>query len=124
MAKNWYLDPSDMVKRMTYLDSMVDLQTRISGRDIDKEVKSKTTPYVPLRRGWLERSYRSVTKSSHPLHVYFTYSAKNKQGFDYAGVQHEEPFNHPRRGTDHYLIKGLTDARPIEIWVKNLLRVL
>lgn len=120
----WRLNPADMVKRMTYLDGVLDLQTRITGRDIEREVEIKTTPYVPLRRGWLERSYRSVTKSSHPLHVEFTYSAKSKKGYDYAAIQHEKPFNHPRRGTDHYLTKGLTDARPIEIWAKNLLRIL
>jgi len=121
---NWRLDPSDMVKRMTYLDGVLDLQTRISGRDIEREVEIKTTPYVPLRKGWLERSYRTTTRTSNPLHIDFTYSAKSPQGYDYAGIQHEEPFHHPKRGIDHYLTKGLTDARPVEIWARNLLRVL
>jgi hypothetical protein len=125
MTKNWYLDPSDMVKRMTFLDGMVDLQTRLAGREVGEKLKTKTTPSVPLRKGWLERSYRSVIRSEKPLQLDISYSAKGKNGYDYAAIQHEaKNFKHPQRGIHHYLQRNFETNYPIRVWKSHLLRVL
>lgn len=124
MTGNWHLNATDMVKRMTLLDNLVDLQTRISGRDIERETKKKTTPLVPLRRGWLERSFRSFIRSEKPFKMDIQYSAKSNKGYDYSAYQHELELSHPKRGTDHYLLKGFENSRPVNIWATNLLRVL
>jgi len=117
-------DPSDMIKRMGLIDSLVDAQTRIAGESINRRVRSETTPQVPLRRGWLERSYRATYKGYNPLQLDITYSAKSKEGYDYAEIQHEHNFHHPIRGTDHYLLKGFMQSRPVDVWRSHLERVL
>lgn len=79
-------------------------------------VKDKTTPYVPLDKGYLEDSYeqRIYTQSSS-ISLDLGYHVKSNpysRGYDYSYVQHErEDFHHPKRGTAKYLDKGIRDSK-------------
>ena len=56
------------------------------------------TPFVPIKSGAL-RSSATVVDNGYGVE----WSATNpKSGYDYASVQYEVPFEHPRGGTDHW----------------------
>lgn len=125
MSGVWRLDASHMVSRMGQIDTLLDAKTRVAGADIARKTKEHTTPLVPLRRGWLERSWRDRMVSGTPLKWEMLYSAKSRQGYDYSARQHEEKFRHPIRGTDHYLLKGFErETRPVEVWSSHIMQVL
>jgi|GEM_PF-6461946 hypothetical protein len=77
-------------------------------------IKTKTTPYVPLDKGYLEESYEQIIYTLTNLYkMEFGYSVQNNpwsRGYDYSWIQHEKQFNHPKRGTWKYLEKGITSA--------------
>lgn len=79
-------------------------------------VKEKTTPYVPLDKGYLEESYEQrIYTLSSSISLNLGYHVKNNpysRGYDYSYIQHErEDFHHPKRGTAKYLDKGLIDSK-------------
>lgn len=56
------------------------------------------TPFVPVKSGAL-RSSATIVDNGYSVQ----WSAINpKSGYDYAQIQYEIPFNHPRGGTDHW----------------------
>lgn len=61
---------------------------------------------VPYDSGALERSVKvSVSKSKTKPGINASASAKSKNGYDYAGIQHENPdFHHPVPGTKYHYI--------------------
>lgn len=76
-------------------------------------IKTRTTPYVPLDKGYLERSYEQRIYTLTNLFIMeFGYSVLNNpysRGDDYSWIQHEElGFHHPKRGTAKYLERGIT----------------
>ena len=84
--------------------------------------KSRRTIYAralaltPYETGKLERSvYVIVSRDKRRPGLRAGASARSKQGYNYAGIQHEnEAFNHPIKGTDHYI------SRPFEEEVRAL----
>jgi len=75
-----------------------------------KRIQIATIPFVPLdegylERGWFDKEFNNVNK----IYVEFGFSARNnpKTNYDYAWIQHQVRFNHPKRGTDHYLDIGM-----------------
>lgn len=78
-------------------------------------IKTKTTPYVPLDKGYLERSYEQRIYTLTNLFIMeFGYSVRNNpysRGYDYSYIQHENlEFSHPKRGTAKYLDHGITSS--------------
>ena len=60
---------------------------------------------VPYKTGKLERSiYVRVSKDRRRGGLVAGASARSPQGYNYAGIQHEnESFNHPVKGEAHYI---------------------
>lgn len=60
---------------------------------------------VPYKTGKLERSVRvSVSRDSRRPGLHASASAHSSQGYDYAGVQHENTkFYHPVKGKAHFI---------------------
>ena len=60
---------------------------------------------VPYKTGVLERSVKvSVAKDKKRPGLNASASARSKSGYNYAGIQHEESFEHPKQGAkDHYI---------------------
>lgn len=74
-------------------------------------LEMNTREYVPLRTGELEDSFRwSINSTSKFVELNVGYSAISDNGFEYSVIQHEKEFNHPLRGTDHYLADGIRDS--------------
>lgn len=69
------------------------------------QIKAKAIAQTPYRTGALERSvYVDVVKDSTQQTIIAGASAKSEQGYDYAGIQHENTtFNHPVKGKAHYI---------------------
>lgn len=81
--------------------------------EVSRLIENTTNPLVPYRTGLLESSYLEAPVSDYPLiEVEIGYSvASVGGGWDYAHIQHEKNFNHPRRGTMRYLYKGIQYTR-------------
>lgn len=79
-------------------------------------IKKTTTPYVPLDRGYLEEAYEQTIYTLTDLFkMEFGYSVRDNpysRGYDYAYIQHEEEFQHPKRGTSRYLDVGVLLSEP------------
>lgn len=78
-------------------------------------IRTRTTPYVPLDKGYLERSYEQrIYTLTNLFRMEFGYSVRNNpysRGYDYSWIQHEElGFHHPKRGTAKYLDHGITSS--------------
>ena len=76
-------------------------------------IRLATIPYVPLDTSDLEQSYDYQTLDNYPytyLMVGFD-AVDEKSGFHYAQYQHDNFFNHPRRGIPYYLTVGIHDAK-------------
>lgn len=60
---------------------------------------------VPYETGVLERSVRvSVAKDKRRPGLNASASARSKAGYNYAGIQHEVPFDHVKQSAkDHYI---------------------
>ena len=60
---------------------------------------------VPYKTGALERSVKvSVSKDKKRPGLNASASARSKSGYNYAGIQHEESFEHSKQGAkDHYI---------------------
>ena len=72
---------------------------------------------VPYLTGDLEQSFRFVVAdSNYELQVAMTYSSVADDGYDYAYAQHENVYNHPIQGIDHYLDYVMIDIRDDDRW--------
>lgn len=60
---------------------------------------------VPYETGALERSVKvSVAKDKKRPSLNASASARSKSGYNYAGIQHEKPFEHSKQGAkDHFI---------------------
>lgn len=67
-------------------------------------------PFVPVDTHFLESSYQQiviVNGLNMQLEIsYYAGDSPTSRGYDYSVIQHEVAFNHPKKGTDHYLVKG------------------
>lgn len=78
--------------------------------NVARIIELQTIPYVPLDTSALEQSYDfQYVSSSNFILLGVGYDAVDEaSGFHYAEYQHEkEDLIHPKRGTDHYLVKGI-----------------
>lgn len=82
-----------------------------------RKIKIRTTPFVPLDKGTLEEGFFSHVKiSTNEFGALVGYTARSKNGFDYAEIQHRRTdFRHPKRGQARYLEYGLLSS-PEEIF--------
>ena len=75
-----------------------------------------TRPLVPLEKGYLENSFQEFVEVDGPvLEMKVRYSGEDNiysRGYDYAYIQHIGNFNHPIRGEQFYLKKGMERAFP------------
>ena len=82
--------------------------------DVAELIHANTYMKVPLDTGRLEESFewKLVEESSNFIQVNISYDAEDpKSGFHYAEYQHNRILNHPRRGIDHYLYRGILESR-------------
>ena len=82
--------------------------------DVASLIHANTNQLVPLDTGRLEESFHWELReeSSNMIVVDVIYDAEDpKSGFHYAEYQHNRILNHPRRGTDHYLFKGIQASK-------------
>ena len=85
-------------------------------KDIHYLIQANTNQRVPLDTGRLEESYRyTIVENDFFIELHSIYSAIDPlDGYDYAYYQYEgvnwktgEPLNHPKRGEQYYLLKGV-----------------
>ena len=69
-----------------------------------KKIELQAKQETPYKTGKLERSVKvRVSKNKHKPGINVSASARD-QGFNYAGIQHENTnFKHPEKGKAHYL---------------------
>lgn len=82
--------------------------------DVAEVIHANTQMKVPLDTGRLEESFewKLVEDNSDMIRVDITYDAEDPDsGFHYAEHQHNRILNHPKRGIDHYLYRGLIESR-------------
>ena len=82
--------------------------------DIASLIQANTNQLVPLDTGRLEESYNWKVRedNSNMIVVDIEYDAEDPvSGFHYAEYQHNHILNHPKRGTDHYLYKGIQASK-------------
>lgn len=70
-----------------------------------KTLYSEIIAEVPYKTGALERSVKvAVAKDKKRPGLNASASARSKQGYNYAGIQHEESFHHSKQGAkDHFI---------------------
>lgn len=70
-----------------------------------KTLYSEIIAEVPYDTGALERSVKvAVAKDKKRPGLNASASARSKRGYNYAGIQHEEEFEHSKSGAkDHYI---------------------
>ena len=70
-----------------------------------QKLKAEIIAEVPYDTGKLERSVRvAVSKDKRRPGINASASARNAEGYDYAGIQHENTgYNHPRKGKAHFI---------------------
>jgi hypothetical protein len=82
-------------------------------------IKEHTYLKVPFDEGYLVEGFgqRLRTKSGafYELNVYFSAEANPFTDYDYAYIQEIMPYNHPKRGEQFYLGKGMKKAER-DIW--------
>lgn len=119
------VDYSDAEEKMTGIDRLISIHDNIAADHLEEEVERKTFPYVPRKDGYLEGSFRSKQISTPPhLQLDMIYSSIANNYYDYAARQHEEIFDHPLKGTDHYMLKGTRDADVEGIYAYHISQVL
>lgn len=82
--------------------------------DVAELIHANTYMKVPLDTGRLEESFewKLIEESSNFIQVNISYDAEDpKSGFHYAEYQHNRILNHPRRGIDHYLYRGILESK-------------
>ena len=75
-------------------------------------IREKTTPLVPLDKGYLERSYRGHILTPYPVYkmmIQYSVYSNPRARVDYALYQHDDVATeaHPKRGEQFYLMKGM-----------------
>ena len=82
------------------------VQTMIN---VARIIELETAPLVPLDTSALEQSYDyQIVSNSMFILMGVGYDAVDEDsGFEYAHYQHHYDFNHPKRGTSRYLVKGI-----------------
>lgn len=91
-------------KRLTaFLKKQQTIPSEVLAREAPR-IEAEAKVLTPLKEGKLERSVKcSVSKSTTKPGLNISASAKD-EGYDYAGIQHENTsFNHPIKGRDNYL---------------------
>ena len=99
----WANDTTSKFRRMT--ETM---------KNVAEMIMLESIPLVPLDTSALEQSfqYKVVERSPFILLGVGFDAVDPKSGFHYAYYQHETVgLRHPKRGTDHYLTKGIRNAQ-------------
>lgn len=83
-----------------------------------EKIYAEAIAKVPYKTGKLERSiYVRVSQDRRRGGIVAGASAISKNGYDYAGIQHENTsYNHPVKGQAHYI------SEPFEKEIRNLQR--
>lgn len=95
-----------------------------------QRVVKETSLKVPIKTGKLMLSglkEGSIGKFGAAGQAEIKYSATNpRNGYNYAAIQHEVPFNHPFGGEDHFLFKSLHEnaGMVIETWAMETSRII
>lgn len=81
-------------------------------------IKAKAIAQVPYKTGKLESSvYVRVSKARSRVGIVAGASARSPEGYNYAGIQHEDTsFHHPIKGKAHYI------SDPFDQEVYNMIR--
>ena len=78
-------------------------------------IEQNTLPYVPLDTSDLEQSFEfQYLENGYNIFLMVGYDAEDEDnGFHYAEYQHDiiKTEQHPRRGEQFYLQKGITDSK-------------
>ena len=87
-----------------FLRSLERIPTEILQEEAPK-LYSEVIAEVPYKTGALERSVKvRVAKDKRRPGLIASASARSKKGYNYAGIQHEEKFHHPKVGAkDHFI---------------------
>lgn len=83
-------------------------------KSIASLIELNTTGYVPLDTSDLEQSFERspILHQGDFMVMMVGYDAVDEDdGFHYAEYQHNTELNHPRRGEQFYLTKGITDSK-------------
>jgi hypothetical protein len=119
------IDSSDVEIKMSNIDHLVQLQTDIAADHMIELVERYTFPYIPLKLGYLQDSFNSKIISNTPnFQADLTYSSRANNYFDYAEKQHENPYYHPIKGTDHFMLKGTGSVNPEYTLAQHIRKVL
>lgn len=119
------IDSSDMKEKMSEIDHLIAIHDDIAADHIQEEVENKTFPYVPLKDGYLQDSFHSKVVNIPPyLEMDLWYSSFSNNYYDYAAYQHEEFLHHPLKGTDHYMIKGISHVNVEALYAYHISKVL
>lgn len=119
------LDSSDMEEKMTGIDHLIAIRDIVAADHLEEETERKTFPYVPLKQGYLQDGFYSEQVTNYPfLQLDLFYSAIANNYYDYAARQHEEIFNHPLKGTDHYMLRGTREVDVEGIYAYHISQVL
>lgn len=104
---------SDMID-LGRVPSEIDARILDVGKEVGVNIVEHTDPYVPIDTGALRDSpFRRGVKMVQKGDMFtetITYSS-SKSGFDYAFVQHEFDYFHPKGGQMHYATLGMEDAK-------------
>ena len=119
------IDSTDAEEKRTNIDHLIQLQTDIAADELIEQVEHETFPYIPLKLGYLQDGYQSKIISNTPhFQADLMYSAMANNYYDYAAKQHETPYNHPLKGTDHYMLKGTRSVNPEHVLAGHIRKVL
>ena len=106
------VDEEEFVQELQEVKSRFSLMVNTM-KSIASLIELNTTGYVPLDTSDLEQSFERspVLHQGNFMVMMVGYDAVDEEsGFHYAEYQHNTELNHPRRGEQFYLTKGITDS--------------
>lgn len=98
-------------KKLTQFIKTLDTVPKEEMERTAQTIYSKAVAMTPYKTGKLEHAvYARVSKSRYRPGIVAGASARATNGYNYAGIQHEnEHFNHPIKGSDHFISKPFTE---------------
>lgn len=107
----------DAIKNLTHFLKKLDTVPTEELEQSAQTIKAEAIAQVPYKTGKLERSiYTMVSKDKRRPGLRAGASAYSPQGYDYAGIQHENTSFHHSKGKAHFI------SDPFETEVEDLKR--
>lgn len=116
----------DARKNLTKFIKMLDTVPTEELQKSAQIIKAKAILATPYKTGKLESSvYVRVAADKRRPGLVAGASARSKQGYNYAGIQHEEEsFKHPIKGQAHFISEPFNEeVEKLKIRLQNRLKV-